>query len=69
MTTKTDKGGSSTDINGDHGPSTMESGSVLTGPGDLLSLGNVDHALAAKMHLVNLVSAFRGAIGVRSWLY
>jgi hypothetical protein len=38
--------------------SIMESGSVLAAPGDLMSLGNVDQALTAKMNLVNEVRFF-----------
>jgi hypothetical protein len=38
---------------GDPEKSIMESASDPVGPGDLLSLGHIDHALTAKMNLVN----------------
>jgi hypothetical protein len=38
---------------GDQDKSIVESVSVVASPGDLLSLGEIDHALTAKMNLLN----------------
>lgn len=56
MATKTNKVDIAPEDEGDQGQSTVGLGSVVDDTGDLLSLGQVDRALAAKMHLVNVVS-------------
>jgi hypothetical protein len=38
---------------GDQDKSIVELVSVVASPGDLLSLGEIDHALTAKMNLLN----------------
>lgn len=68
MTTKSDKAGTAPTGDGDQVQSMVSSVSVVDGSGDLLSLSQVDHALAAKMQLVNDVSLSQEIISVASGL-
>jgi hypothetical protein len=68
MATKIDKIGAAHPEDEGHDVTAVASSSALAGSDDMLSLGQVDQALATKMHLVNDVSFFKRIFQRRTYV-